>query len=278
MFEGRKLIIATKHQKEKAIAPIFEKALGVKCFTNPDLNTDVFGTFCGEVERSKDVIDTVRKKCLMGMTLSNSDLGIASEGSFGPLPNAFFVHANEEILIFIDKVHQLEVIVKEVSLTTNFNGSAIQSEKELIEFAQKVGFPEHGLIAKKNQDDTSDMVKGIQRWEHLLETYKIFMSQFQSFYVETDMRALYNPTRMNIIEKAAKKLVTKINNLCPACKTPGFGISKSNSGLPCAVCNAPTQSLLSHLYSCQKCNYTHEEMYPNGISKQEPMYCDYCNP
>jgi len=34
MFEGRKLIIATKHQKEKVIAPIVEKALGCNCFTH----------------------------------------------------------------------------------------------------------------------------------------------------------------------------------------------------------------------------------------------------
>jgi hypothetical protein len=278
MFLGRKLFIATKHKKETVIAPIIEEALGVICYTNTNFDTDILGTFCGEIDRTEDPLTTARNKCLLGMEYSNADLGIASEGSFGALPNAFFVQANEEILIFIDKINQLEIVVKEVSLTTNFNGSVIKSEQELISFAQKAKFPKHGLIAKKNQEDTSDMVKGIQSWEHLMETYKIFMSQYQSFYVETDMRALYNPTRMNVIEKAAKKLVTKINTFCPACNTPGFGISKSKSGLPCAVCNAPTQSLLSHLHSCQKCNYTHEEMYPNGMLKQEPMYCDYCNP
>ena len=35
MFLGRKLFIATKHQKESVIAPIIEEGLGVKSFINP---------------------------------------------------------------------------------------------------------------------------------------------------------------------------------------------------------------------------------------------------
>ena len=34
MFKGRNLLIATKHEKEKVIAPILEKELGVKCFVD----------------------------------------------------------------------------------------------------------------------------------------------------------------------------------------------------------------------------------------------------
>jgi len=30
LFEGRKLVIATKHRKEEALGPILEKELGVK--------------------------------------------------------------------------------------------------------------------------------------------------------------------------------------------------------------------------------------------------------
>ena len=55
MFEGRKLLIATKHKKEIVIAPILEKELGVTCFVAPDLDTDELGTFTGEVERRDDI-------------------------------------------------------------------------------------------------------------------------------------------------------------------------------------------------------------------------------
>ena len=89
MFEGRPLIIATKHEKEKVIAPILEKELGVKCFLALDLDTDKLGTFSGEVERHDDPITTARKKCLLAMELTNCDLAVASEGSFGPHPTIF---------------------------------------------------------------------------------------------------------------------------------------------------------------------------------------------
>lgn len=83
MFEGRKLIIATMHQKETVIAPILEKALGVHCFIDQTFDTDLLGTFSGEVERKLDPIATAKEKCLRAMRANNCDLGIASEGSFG---------------------------------------------------------------------------------------------------------------------------------------------------------------------------------------------------
>ena len=48
MFKGRTLLIATKHQKEQIISPIFEKELGVRCFVPDHFDTDIFGTFTGE--------------------------------------------------------------------------------------------------------------------------------------------------------------------------------------------------------------------------------------
>ena len=108
MFQGRNLLIATKHEKEKVIAPILEKELGVKCFVSSDLDTDKLGTFTGEIERMDDPITTARNKCLTGMDLTNCDLAIASEGSFGPHPTMYFITADEEFLLFVDKKNYIE--------------------------------------------------------------------------------------------------------------------------------------------------------------------------
>lgn len=89
---------------------------------------------------------------------------------------------------------------------------------------------------------------------------------------------MYNPIRMEVIKKAALKLTNKINTLCPNCVTPGFGITESTQGLPCKLCNFPTRSTLSYIYSCKKCNYKKEKKYPNGKQTEHPMYCDICNP
>lgn len=278
IFKGRDLIIATKHEKEKVIAPILEKELGVKCFINTDLDTDKLGTFTGEIERKEDPIITARIKCHQAMELANCDLAIASEGSFGAHPSIFFVSADDEFLVLIDKLNHLEIIARELSTTTNFNGSTIKTEKELIAFAETINFPSHGLIIRKEKDDNAEIVKGITNSEHLISTFNHFISHYGTAYVETDMRAMYNPMRMEVIKKAALNLSNKIKNQCPNCQTPGFGVTGTKKGLTCKICKTPTQSILYHIYTCQKCNYKKEEIYPNGKQWEEPIYCDICNP
>ena len=278
MFKGRKLVIATKHQKEKVIAPILEKELGVKCFLVEDLDTDILGTFTGEVERIDDPIITARKKCLMAMEQSNCDLAVASEGSFGQHPTLYFVPADDEFLLFIDKKNNVEIIVRELSTDTNFNGAQIKTEVELKEFASHAKFPSHGLILRKSKDDFKNIVKGISEESQLKNVFYNLMSSEGTAYIETDMRALHNPTRMKVIEAATIKLAKKINSLCPNCQMPGFGITESKAGLPCKACNFPTNSIISHIYTCQKCFFSDEKKYPNGKQTEDPIFCDVCNP
>ena len=113
MFQGRKLLIATKHKKEKVISPIIESELGVISEINTLFDTDSLGTFSGEIDRKDDVITTLKKKCLQAMDLHNVDLAIASEGSFGAHPSVFFLPGNEEFLILIDLKNNLEITASE---------------------------------------------------------------------------------------------------------------------------------------------------------------------
>lgn len=278
MFQGRNLVIATKHKKEKVIAPILELELGVKCFLPESFDTDSLGTFTGEVDRKKDPIATVREKCLKAMELSNCDLGVASEGSFGPHPSIYFANADDEFLILIDKANDLEIIVREISLETNFNGGEINNEHELLEFAKLTKFPTHGLILRKSKNDIKGIVKGLKNEEELKTAFHKTFKECGSTYIETDMRAMHNPSRMKVIKQAAIKLVKKINSLCPQCETPGFAVTDAKKGLECNLCGLPTNSILSYIYTCNKCKFITEEMYPNEKTKEEPMYCDYCNP
>lgn len=278
MFDGRRLLIATKHKKEKVIAPIFERELGVKCFVLADFDTDELGTFTGEIERKYDPITTARTKCLWAMEYAKCDMAVSSEGSFGPHPMMFFAPANDEILIFIDKKNDLEIFARELSTDTNFHGSEIQTENELRAFIAQTKFPSHGLIIKKSKEDFTDMVKSITCQENLDSLFADFISKYGKAYLETDMRALYNPTRMRVIERATWKLMQKIKTRCPNCGTPGFSITSSFQGLRCGECNSPTRSTLSFVHSCGKCNFIKTERYPHGKRLEDPMYCDVCNP
>lgn len=278
LFEGRKLVIATKHKKETVIAPLLEKHLGVHCFVPDNFDTDLLGTFTGEIERKEDALATVRKKCLIAMEQTNCDLGIASEGSFGPHPTIFMAHADDEFLLFIDKKNNLEIIVRELSLDTNFNATTVNCFQNLVNLVKTVGFPEHAVILKIAEKEVNSVVKGIQSWELLEESFHTLSNGNSQVVAETDMRAMYNPSRMKVIEKATQKLVDKIKSSCPQCNTPGFGIVNVKSGLPCEWCGSPTNSTKSHIYQCQKCNFEQEKMFPNDKKTEDPMYCDFCNP
>lgn len=277
-FRGRKAVIATKHKKEEVIAPILENDLGLICVIPNDLNTDRLGTFSGEVEREDDPVTTLRKKCQMAIDTSGINLAIANEGSFGAHPTIFFAHADDELVMLMDRENSIEIIERELSLNTNFDGGEIKSENELIEFANKIGFPSHGIILKKEKNNYSNIIKESKTLEELTQNYQKIRNEDGTAYAETDMRAMYNPTRMKIIEQAAIKLVKKAKSLCPSCSTPGFGIVDAVKGLPCEMCGMPTRSTLKYIYRCQKCNYQKEKEFPFEKRVEDPQYCDFCNP
>ena len=278
LFAGRQLLIATKHKKDQVIAPVLIEALKVDCVVDDKIDTDIFGTFSGEVERINDALETCREKCRTAMRLSNCDMALASEGSFGAHPTLGFVNTDEELLVFMDTRNNLEIVVRELSTKTNFNGAEIKSENELLTFATDALFPSHGLIMRKTAGDIYHIAKGITDLNHLKDTFNYFSHHFGGAYVETDMRAMYNPTRMKVILNATYKLVEKIKSCCPACFTPGFWITHARAGLPCALCGFPTRSTLFYEYGCSSCSYTEEKKFPHGKNEEDPVFCDVCNP
>ncbi len=277
-FRGRKAVIATKHSKEEVIAPILEDELGLICIITKTIDTDKLGTFSGEVERDDDPVTTLRKKCQMAIDASGINLAIANEGSFGTHPTIFFAHADDELIMLMDKENGIEILERELSLNTNFDGAEIKSEIELIEFANKIGFPSHGIILKKGKNNYSYLIKENINLEELIINYHKIKNEDGAAYAETDMRAMHNPTRMKIIEQAVIKLVKKAKSLCPNCSTPGFGVVDVVKGLPCEMCSLPTRSPLKHIYRCPKCNFQDEKEFPFEKQVEDPQYCDFCNP
>jgi hypothetical protein len=277
-FAGRAISIATKHNKESVIAPILNSRLGMVSFTPSDIDTDLLGTFSGEVERIGNPIDILREKCTMAMDFTGHDVAVASEGTFGPHPYIPFVYADEEIILLSDRRHDLEVVVKKISTITNFAGAEISSLNELIKFAKKALFPLHGIILKRAKNDFKEMRKGIKDWNVLNATYHQFMDKHGTVYAETDMRANMNPLRMNLIRNVSLELVKKMKSKCPECYYPNFGITVVKQGLPCSQCATPTKSILTNVSECGSCGFRSEIMYPKGIFSENPMYCDVCNP
>jgi hypothetical protein len=276
-FSGRVMVIATKHEKEKFLAPLLNTRLGVICKVPETLDTDLLGTFTGEVPRVLAPKEAAKRKCELAMELTHADLALASEGSFGSHPFIPFVPANEEWVVCVDKKNNFEIAVSEISTDTNYAQSWITSEQELHEFVIQCQFPAHALILRHNPDSTEAIHKGITTWNDLTKAYRSLTARYGKVYAETDMRAMHNPMRQQVIMQAATKLVSRLESKCPACGSPGFGVVAASSGLPCASCYAPTKTLLKFVEGCVSCSYQQEKPNPDK-EFEDPQYCDECNP
>jgi hypothetical protein len=273
-FEGRKVIIATRHGKENVIGPALKKAFKMT-YSTTAFDTDLLGTFSGEVERVLTPLEAAREKCRLALDEEvDADLAIASEGSFGPHPSLYFMPSDEEILLLVDRKNDLEIVLKYTSLQTNYGYFSSESEEPLADFLNRVKFPSHALIVKK-----SDFIeKGIQSREQLDRAINVCLSLNGQYQLMTDMRAMYNPSRMAVIQETTDKLIQKMQSLCPGCCRPGFGITDALTGLLCSTCTMPTRSVKTVIYSCEGCHYTEKKDFPEGKTEEDPMFCDFCNP
>lgn len=278
IYQNRKIVLLTKHSKERVIGPILESKTGCELVTDVKFDTDEFGTFSREIKRPKSQFDTARLKIEKAMNLTGIDIAVASEGSFGshqfvPIP------WNVELVLLYDKKNNLEIYGVHESADTNFNHKTVKNYDELLEFAKKIGFPEHYLILRPDSENSNEIIKDINSFEKLEKGYSTCksISKNGEVFVETDMRAHANPTRMKSIEKATENLVSKLLSLCPKCEAPGFIVSEVKKGLPCEYCGSSSDMPLKYIHSCSKCKHEEEELFPKG-DKAPAEYCNYCNP
>lgn len=277
MFENRTILIVTKHQKEQIIAPFFSEHFNSNCIVSNHFDTDTLGTFCGEVDRKDDPISTLRKKCILGLKNTNWDIAIASEGSFGSHPIMFMAPFSEEYMMLYDQKNQIEIIAKESTTDTNFDERVVKNIDELLDFAKKTKFPSHGLILKTMEGEAI-VKKGIVALDELKSSFERLSKTSTTILALTDMRAQFNPTRMEVIKRLAQKLILKIQSTCEQCSYPGFDIEEVKKGLPCEMCNMPTESSLAHIKRCKQCSFEKIIWHPNSKKFEAPMYCNFCNP
>lgn len=266
------------HRKEEAIFPVFDECLGLRGKVLENANTDLLGTFTGEIPRNAGPLETLKQKCRNWLSLATEhDLIVATEGSFGPHPHLFFIPAHQELIHLIDLKNNWEITESIISTETNFARSVVHSEKELIEFAEKAGFPEHGIIIRTGNPEVP-YYKGIHDEAKLISAYNEAMISGKSVEVETDMRALHNPKRMKVISLLAEKLCKRLLCTCPECNLPGFGFVEPVYGLACELCGNETNELKYELHGCVRCNFKKQVVPNGGKSFADAGNCPFCNP
>lgn len=284
IFQNQEVILVSMHGKEAVLGPALYEAFGIHLAVASELNTDDFGTFSGEKSRPDTQYKTALMKLAAGFkSYPKYSWGLASEGAFVPHPEVPFLTVNYELLVLVNRLTGLEISSHYRTTETNFDSITTGSWEEINLFASQTGFPEHALIIRPNllqPGNAPFYLKGINSYQALKEGVEKCreISADGQVFLETDMRAMYNPTRMQSIKYAALELVNNMKSFCSVCAAPGFARSQSLTGLPCEMCNQPTPQVLAHVYSCGACLHTEQKQFPYGTAYASAGTCPFCNP
>lgn len=282
LYAGSCIMLTTKHSKSIAVAPPFLEKLGASVMEYA-IDTDKLGAFSGEVKRKGSALECARKKCEWSLNNLGSkiEFALASEGSFGPHPFIHFLPCDHEILYFIDRRHKFHLYVSCLSEKTNYRMQALKSFEELQKFANDTLFLSHALILRPNNREIKDPIfKGINSFAALEHAFKECMkySSDKQVWVETDMRAHFNPSRMKVIQELAITLAEQLQAHCPKCDHPGWGKVRQEKGLRCSLCGSKTELIKSEIFGCVKCDYEEKKDRLDGMTEADPSNCQYCNP
>jgi len=122
-YAGRRIGLATRHGKERALAPAFGRVPGAEIVV-PALDTDTPGTFSGEVPRPN---------------------ALASEGSYGPIERVPLAPGGE-LLAFVDRKRGIRHVE---TLTTHRTSWRLQrfaaDDPARVAALKEMGFPAFGV-------------------------------------------------------------------------------------------------------------------------------------
>jgi hypothetical protein len=279
LYAGQRICLSTLHGKEQALARPFAIGLGASLEVSP-CDTNRLGTFSGTVERLESALDTCRRKALLGLERTGLRLGLASEASFGPHPAAPMLPVGQELLLFIDLDRQLTVVEQRWEWRTNHAQLLLEPNANPERWLQQVGFPSHGVLARPASTERGP-------WHQDLCTHADLHGALEAcrradplgqVWLETDMRAHRNPTRMRSIRRLGVSLVRRLRSPCPACGSPGWGLVETEPGLPCESCGMATERTLVEVWGCPNCSHRQRQPRRDGVLAASPADCPWCNP
>lgn len=260
------------------MAPPFRRLLGAEIVLAPDLDTDLLGTFSGEVARPDPVVETCLIKAELAFRTLDVDCAIASEGSYGPIDRVPLNPSGVEVMAFIDRRRGLRIVETLATHRTNWRLLSFRAGDPSVPAAVKaLGFPEYGLFVIANSD-RSRPVKDLAELDEVVSSVdrEANRSADGLAIVVADMRANRNPMRMKVLRALSWKLARRLQRLCPKCKTPGFGHVDSRRGLPCETCGEPTQWIDFEIDGCAACGHATARPRKDGRRTAPRLSCTSC--
>lgn len=280
-FSSKRAALATRHGKERIFAPAFA-SIGVDVVV-ADVDTDIFGTFAGEVERIGSATETVERKARAAATSTALPIGLASEGSIGPHPFTPYVLMDTELVAWVDVRSEHLLIERATAISLVPPTEHVTDESDVDELPIVTGFPDQAAIVVVESTETVDrrvVAKAITSADDLRRAIDRARSEIDApvsdrVLVEPDLRAHLCPDRRTVIAAAVERLVARLKVPCPNCGAPGFGPIATIPGLRCGLCDLPTTMPAGDRLGCRRCG--HEDTAPrSGVA--DPTHCDRCNP
>jgi len=278
VYRGARVAFLTQHGKERVIAPLFASRLGASVELAHGCDTDTLGTFTRETARAGSQLAAARRKADIAIERSGLELGLGSEGAFVPGPFGLGSW-NVEVLVFLDRARAIEVVGRAHAAGRHLHAT-VRTREELDAFAARAGFPSHALVVRPNDERDPRIAKGLATEADLASAFERARGAATdgAVFVESELRAHLNPTRMTTIEAAGRDLVLRLGCACPACGTPGFGVARAVPGLPCGDCGAPTREAAADEFACVRCGHLETRPRTTGPAEASPAVCDHCNP
>lgn len=274
---SKTIALATQHGKLAQIAPHFE-AFPEWDVKLAEIDTDVFGTFSGEIPRKLSPRETAIEKARAGAKMLGCDYGLASEGSIGPHPQIPWVTADYELLALVCLSKNIVVVESNLSTEIQAHKAQVSPETDIDQLIAKLDLPQHGALIHFTENNQQHVIKGVldpNEFTRLLK--ELSRNSVSDVRVENDFRAMNSPTRQANISACAEKLVHRINSTCPECQEIGWGKIGYEYGLPCSECLEMVYSVPhSDKLGCAACDHT--ELVSLGTQTIDPARCDYCNP
>jgi len=274
-YQNEPITFATMHGKELLAQHPFADALGANVVAPQQLNTDLFGTFSGEILRTSSPRSTALAKARRGMELEHTHYGLASEGTFST--GFGTIVENTEVLVFVDDILGLELVEGSITISPLPAGRTIRHLDDALNYAAAVGFPEQRVILQTTHNGIATSFKNIGDRETLHRVgEKVFREANNSVSIMPDYRAHHCPSRAAVIHTLCEQMAHRLATECPMCLTPGFGQLDVEPGVPCESCGTATNIIAADIHGCGKCPYRTRIGRP--VKRAAPHWCNFCNP
>lgn len=275
-YLDRRVVFATMHGKEKAAREPFERELGAEVVAAVGLDTDQFGTFSRDIERTLTPRLAARAKARLSLKLSGEHFALASEGSYSSSFGPVVVH--NELLLFVDDERGFELIESASAAAPLVGARRCDTVTAALEHATRIGLPEQWVMVHVQVGSELIVRKGLRSRDdlELVVASLLQASPDHTVTVEPDLRAHASPSRATAIAQLSERMALRLATPCPRCATPGFGIVDVQRGLPCRDCGEPTRGIIADIRGCALCDRVEIVNRPERTSS--PEWCDACNP